>query len=100
MDKVSELQQIRDIILQNENMSIECWQTEILTLCDQIEHEANTDVQVQKLLSEIMEMKSRLEFYAPIKGVKIIDPKDGTVGYADLGSLAREYLKAKFGYKG
>jgi len=96
---IPELQKIRDIILQKKNESVDCWQTTILTLCDQIEHETNTDVQIQKLLSEIMEMRSRLEFYAPIKGVKIIDPEDGTVGYADLGSLAREYLKAKFGYK-
>ncbi len=99
MNDIQEIQQIRDIIRQNEAQSIECWQTSVLALCDSIEKKLNGDHQIKNLLGIIQEMKSRLEFYAPIKGVKLTDPEDSVVGYADLGSLAREYLVAKFGYK-
>ena len=100
MNNIQEIQQIRDVIMQNEQQSIECWQTSVLALCDSIEKKLNGDHQIKKLSLIIQEMKSRLEFYAPIKGVKLIDPVDATIGYADLGSLAREYLSTVFDYKG
>ncbi len=97
---ITKIQEIRNIILQNEQQSIECWQTAILSLCNDIEEQLDSDKRITILMAEMMEMKSRLEFYAPIKAVKLIDPENPSLaGYADLGAIAREYLVAKFGYK-